>query len=209
MSSRPVNPVPTKPLRTQRLTTRVVLAFAFLLVLVGVVLLGAGEAGAQSATPGGLGSQQLTTPSGWLPMATLEECVTTGSQEERAATFSGEMTAVAGTMRMAIRIDLEERLPGEAEFHAVTATGLGVWRTSEAKVKVYEYLKQVTNLTAPASYRGFVRFRWLNAKGRVIKRADRLTGRCLQPAAPVEPTEPPPSPGSAPGGGSTGSVTTG
>ncbi|HEX3911448.1 MAG TPA: hypothetical protein VHW67_12200 [Solirubrobacteraceae bacterium] len=200
MEGRPVNPVSAK-----HLPTRVVLAFLFLLALVGVVLLGAGEAGAQSTLSGGLTGQQLTTPSTGAPSATLEECVTTGSQEERAATFSGEMTAVTGTVRMAVRIDLEERIPGEAEFHTVTATGLGVWRTSDAKVKVYRYLKQVTNLGAPASYRGFVRFRWLNAKGHPIKRADRLTGRCLQPAAPGESAEPPPTT-TTPGPGSSGTT---
>jgi hypothetical protein len=103
---------------------------------------------------------------------------------------------------MAMRVDLEERAQGEAEFHTVTAAGLGVWRSSDAKVKVFKYLKQVTNLSAPASYRGFVRFRWFNVKGHVIKRADRLTSRCLQPGAAAEPTE------TGPGGG-TGTAGTG
>jgi hypothetical protein len=121
--------------------------------------------------------------------ATLEECVTASVQAERAAMFSGEMTAISGSARMAIRIDLEERLPGELEYHVVSAPGLGVWRSSDPRVKVYKYLEQVTNLTGPASYRGFVRFRWINARGHVIRRAERLTGRCLQPAPPAEPTE--------------------
>ncbi|HWG09660.1 MAG TPA: hypothetical protein VN672_11715 [Solirubrobacteraceae bacterium] len=121
--------------------------------------------------------------------ATLEECLTASVQAERAAMFSGEMTSVPGAARMAVRIDLEERLPGELEYHTVMAPGLGVWRASDPRVKVYRYLKQVTNLTAPASYRGLVRFRWINARGRVIRRAERLTARCLQPAPPAEPTE--------------------
>jgi hypothetical protein len=107
-------------------------------------------------------------------------------QAERSATFSGEMTAIAGTVRMAMRIDLEERMPGEALFHAVSAQGLGVWRAADPRVKVYKYLKQVTNLSSPASYRALVRFRWLGVKGHVLKRAERLTARCLQPAPPPE-----------------------
>ena len=75
------------------------------------------------------------------------------------------MTAIPGTARMAMRIDVQERMPGEALFHTVSAPGLGVWRGSDPKVKVYKYLKQVTNLSSPASYRALVRFRWLNAKG--------------------------------------------
>ena len=59
-------------------------------------------------------------------------------------------------------------MSGEAQFHTVTAPGLGAWRVSDPGVKAYRYIKQVTNLSAPASYRATVRFRWLNAKGRLI-----------------------------------------
>ncbi|MFI4977106.1 MAG: hypothetical protein ACHP93_02310 [Solirubrobacterales bacterium] len=116
--------------------------------------------------------------------AKLEQCVTSVVQAERSATFAGEMTAVADTAHMAMRVDVQQRLPGEALFHTLSAPGLGVWRSSDPKVKVYKYLKQVTNLSAPAVYRGLVRFRWLNAKGHVSKHAERLTPRCAQPAAP-------------------------
>ena len=87
-------------------------------------------------------------------------------------------------MRMAMRVDIEKRAPGETRFHLVSAPGLGVWRSSEPKVKVYRYLKQVTNLEPPAAYRGVVHFRWLSAKGLVVKRAARYTRPCAQPAAP-------------------------
>jgi hypothetical protein len=116
--------------------------------------------------------------------AKLEQCVTSVVQAERSATFAGEMTAIADTAHMAMRVDVQERLPGEALFHTLSAPGLGVWRSSDPKVKVYKYLKQVTNLSAPAVYRGLVRFRWLNSKGHVIKHAEHLTTRCAQPAAP-------------------------
>jgi hypothetical protein len=169
-------------------------------------LAGRAEASGQGTATPGTGSQPLAPPAAGGASATLEECVTSAFAEQRAVAFSAEMTAVAGTMRMAMRIDLEERLPGEAEFHAVTAQGIGTWRSSDPKVKVYKYLKQVTNLSAPAAYRGFVRFRWLNARGRVIRRADRLTGRCLQPALPVEPGESPASGTPAGGASATGPV---
>ena len=150
-----------------------------------VLLAGAASASALS----GDSVTQMTPPtsSGGLA-ATLEQCVTSLVQGERSATFAGEMTAVAGTARMAMRIDLQERAPDETEFHFVSASGLGVWRWADPKVKVYKYLKQVTNLSSPASYRGFVRFRWVSAKGHVIKRAERLTARCLQPT-PATPPE--------------------
>jgi hypothetical protein len=141
---------------------------------------------------------ETSTPSKPVVSATLQECLTTGSQDERSATFAGEMNVVAGTSKMEMRIDVLERLPGEANYHAVSAPGLGVWRSSAPGVKVYKYLKQVTNLSAPAFYRAAVRFRWLNAKGRLIFATELHTPRCEQPA-PVTPTTPstpsPPSTG--------------
>jgi hypothetical protein len=118
------------------------------------------------------------------PAATLEECVTAVLQSERSATFSGEMTAISGSARMAMRVEVQERMPGEALFHTISAPGLGVWRGSDAGVRTYRYLKQVTNLGAPALYRAAVRFRWLNAKGRLIRHMERRTPACAQPAPP-------------------------
>jgi hypothetical protein len=140
------------------------------------------------ATPAS--AQQTTTPEVGGVTATLEQCMTSTVQAERSATFTGEMSSVAGAAKMSMRIDVEERAPGESEFHTVSAPGLGVWRAADPKVKVYKYLKQVSNLSSPASYRGLVRFRWINAHGHVIKRAERLTTRCLQPAPSVEPMAP-------------------
>lgn len=145
------------------------------------------------------GATQTTTPAGQpvgagpVPSvaATLAQCVsaTSAPQSERSATFSGEMTALPDSVRMAMRIDLQERLPGEELFHTVSAPGLGVWRSSEKKVKVYKSLQQVTNLSSPAVYRAVISFRWLNAKGHVTRHTERFTRRCAQPA--VRPTVPP------------------
>ncbi len=180
-----------------RVALRAVLACAGVLAL-----LLAARASAASTVPGGSSGSQVTAPAGPGGVsATLEECVTAVAQSERAATFSGEMTAIAGTVRMSMRIDVEERVRGETAFHAVTAPGLGVWRAADPKVKVYKYLKQVTNLSSPASYRGFVQFRWIGEKGHVLKRAERMTMRCLQPASPSEPSETPGPNATAPGTG--------
>jgi len=120
--------------------------------------------------------------------ATVEQCVTTGEQTDRSATFSGEMTAVTSTERMAMRIEVQERLPGEELFRTVAAPGLGVWRGSAPGVKIYQYVRQVTNLSFPADYRALVRFHWLNDKGYVIRRAERHTLQCVQPAPVPAPT---------------------
>jgi hypothetical protein len=180
-----------------RVALRALLACACVLTL-----LLAARASAASVVPGGSSGTQVASPTGSSGVsATLEECVTAVSQSERAATFSGEMTAIAGTVRMAMRIDVEERVPGEAAFHEVTYPGLGAWRSADPKVRTYKYLKQVTNLSSPASYRGFVQFRWIGERGHVIKRAERMTTRCLQPATPSEPSETSEPNAAAPAGG--------
>src|ERR1039458_3506672 len=140
--------------------------------------------------------------------ATVEQCVTTGEQVDRSATFSGEMTAVAGAARMAMRIEVQERMPGEELFHTVSAPGLGVWRGSAPGVKIYQYVKQVTNLSSPAIYRALVRFHCLDDKGQVIRRAERHTPKCAQSASPVSPVPPVPvTPGSSTSGSTSPSTT--
>ena len=126
-----------------------------------------------------------------LVAAQLVQCLTTGPQSERAATFAGEMQALPGAAKLQMRIDVLERLPGELTYHAVVDPGLGVWRTAAPGVKSYRYLKEVSNLTAPAAYRAVVRFRWLNAKGRLMKSLEMRTPRCLQPAPKGEEGAPP------------------
>jgi hypothetical protein len=135
-----------------------------------------------------------TSPSAKTPaIVSLEQCVTSTEQQARTATFSGEMIAIAGASKMEMRIDVLERMPNELEpaFHNIAAPGLGVWRTAAPGVKVYKYLKQVTNLTAPAAYRAAVRFRWLNTKGKLVKAAEVRTPKCDQPLHPhsTPPTE--------------------
>jgi hypothetical protein len=122
----------------------------------------------------------------------LEECLTASATSERSATFTGEMTAVPGSTKLEMRIEVLERSPHEALYHAVIAPGLGVWRSSSPGVKIFKYLKQVTNLSAPASYRGAVRFRWLNSKGKIVKALELRTPRCEQPL--LAPREAPPVP---------------
>ncbi|MGO9320651.1 MAG: hypothetical protein ACLQBY_07620 [Solirubrobacteraceae bacterium] len=172
---------------------------------------GTTAAGSASATQTVLAGSSQTgqgAPSGSKAgaTATLEQCATaTIPQTERSATFAGEMTAVPGATRMEMRIDLEERAPGELPYRTVTAPGLGVWHSSAAGVKIFTHIQQVTNLSAPALYRGALRFRWMNAKDRPIKTEELRTARCEQPAPPPT-TDTATSPA---GAGSTTAATTG
>ena len=152
------------------------------------------SAGAAAPTPVLLRHSHSGGAPGKTPASvSLEECVSSASQEGRSATFTGEMSVLPGAVRMEIRIDLLERAPEELGYHRVAAPGLGVWRGAAPGVKTYRYLKQVTNLAAPASYRGLVRFRWLNARGRLIASSELRTHACWQ--TPLS-SPPPPAGGS-------------
>jgi hypothetical protein len=126
---------------------------------------------------------QLGAGAGASAGASLLQCVTAVAQAERSATFAAAMMSIPGSARMEIRVEVLERTPAEASFRAVTAPGLGMWRSSVPGVKAFRVLKQVTNLSAPAFYRGAVRFRWLSARGHLLKSAELRTPRCEQPAA--------------------------
>jgi hypothetical protein len=158
------------------------------------------QTGASTAA-GGAGTQGAPTGTKVTASATLEQCATaTAPQTERSATFTGEMNAVPGTARMEMRIDLEELAVGDFRYRTVSAPGLGVWQRSSASVKSFTHIQQVTNLSAPALYRGAVHFRWLNARGRAIKAEELRTTVCEQPA---------PAPASVTVGGDSGEDGTG
>ncbi|HEY5195369.1 MAG TPA: hypothetical protein VIJ39_16050 [Solirubrobacteraceae bacterium] len=160
------------------------------LILAGTLAL---LAGSQASARSGV-RDTLTTPPTDMPAysATVEQCATSTVQAERSATFTAQMTATADTQRMGVRFELQQRLRGESEFHTVLAPGLGVWHSSEVGVQIYKYVKQVTNLDAPAAYRAIVHFRWLSDKGRMLKRSESRTSRCIQPALSSQVTQTPP-----------------
>jgi len=157
---------------------------------------------AQPASASSAASPTALPPSKLTVSATLEQCLTAEAQDERSATFSGEMATIVGSTKMEMRIDVLERTPLEASYRTVSAPGLSVWRSSAPGVKVYKYLKQVTNLSGPAFYRAAVRFRWLNAKGRLIAATELHTRRCEQPGGNT-PATPTPEAGETPPSGAT------
>jgi hypothetical protein len=118
--------------------------------------------------------------------ATLEGCQTASVQAERSATFAGEMTAVTGTTRMLMRIDVLERSAGEVDFRTVTYPGLDNWLRAAAGVKTYKNLDRVTDLGAPAEYRAEIRFRWLGSRGRLLRTSVLHTPVCTETAGGSE-----------------------
>lgn len=164
---------------------RLLAAIACALTLLWV----APTAGAYGQTAGSSDGQPGAGSS--LDSASLVRCLTTGEPSERSATFAGEMTMIPGATRMSMRIELLERTTGESGYRPVLAPGVGVWRTADPGVRSYRRLEQVTNLSAPAFYRALVTFRWQGPHGRLLRRDERRTPRCVQPApAPPSPASP-------------------
>jgi hypothetical protein len=115
--------------------------------------------------------------------ATVEQCLTSDTAAaNRSVTFTGQMETVPGAHRMAMQIVVQEHLPGEVGFHTLTAESLGTWQRSEVGVKIYKYVRQVTNLPSPAAFRALVEYRWLSEKGHIIRSDERRTSICRQPS---------------------------
>ncbi len=113
--------------------------------------------------------------------AKLATCVVGDDASGGRAVFQGAMPAIRGARRLAMRFELERRSGDDDEWRRVPAPTFGEWERSRAGVSGFVYSKRVEGLTAPAQYRAVVRFRWMDAKGRRVRRAVRSTPACTQP----------------------------
>jgi hypothetical protein len=114
------------------------------------------------------------------PSVKVTACQTGSTPEARLATFEGKMSAVKGTARMAMRFQLIEVTPGNASAHAIPDPKLSQWRRSNKGVKQFTYDQTVNGLHSGVTYVSLVHFRWFDAKGKVIKRAQQRSGKCVQ-----------------------------
>ena len=112
--------------------------------------------------------------------ATLDECRVSPDPALRSAAFTASMPALRGTRRMEVRFFLQQRTAGGG-FVALRLPRWGVWQRSRPGVPGFVYTKRVSALQAPAQYRAVMRFRWLDGRGRVQRRARRVTAACRQP----------------------------
>lgn len=136
-----------------------------------------------------------TTPAP-VVSANVEQCVTAAVQSGRSVTFTGQMETLSGARRMAMEIVVQAHNPGEAGFHTLSAAGPATWQRSEAGLKIYKYVRQVTDLPAPAAFRALVQYRWLDERGHVLRTTSRRTPVCRQPReSPL--VETPPAAGSS------------
>ena len=114
----------------------------------------------------------------------LKSCSTGTHARDRKATFKSWMHAVPGTARMAVRFTLVARRSGSGSQPVEAPSALTDWHRSHVDVTKYVYSQTVKHLARGSAYRMIVRFKWLDASGKAIKRAKRTSKECRQGALP-------------------------
>lgn len=110
------------------------------------------------------------------------DCTPALDPAARSATFDARVRASRGSDRMQVRFTLQVRDEGiGTRWRKVVAPGFEQWLTSAAGVRRYAYTRTIQNLTAPASYRTIVRFRWLDEDGLVLRSTRVTSAQCRQP----------------------------
>ncbi len=144
-------------------------------------------AGAPAAAPPGPAAAATATAS-VPPRARLTHfaCQTALDPVSRSVSVRAVMRPLAGTRRLAVRLDLLQRL-GSARPAVVRAGDLGVWVSpsnptlGQLPGDVWRLDKTVIDLDAPATYQFRVVFRWTGPSGRVLGSAVRYSRKCRQP----------------------------
>ncbi|HWI73013.1 MAG TPA: CARDB domain-containing protein [Baekduia sp.] len=115
--------------------------------------------------------------------AKVADCTTGATDDQRAAAFTGSMPSTAGTKRMQMRFLLTQRLgPGpKGTYKKLSVPGWGGWEKSYPGKQGFVFTKRIEALTAPAAYRAIVTFRWLDAKGHVLRTTSRTSAACEVP----------------------------
>ena len=130
-----------------------------------------------------LGGALATPAQAALPSVKVVECETGKTPEMRTATFLGRMRGGKGVVRMAMRFQLMEKTPGAASPQTVDAPALTRWRKSRVGVKDFSYGQTINGLQSGVTYSVRVHYRWYNLKGKVVRRAERESGTCVQDGA--------------------------
>lgn len=107
---------------------------------------------------------------------------------QREISVEAVMRPLAGTKKMAMRFELLSKSKPSSPFTEVGGSGLGNWVSpsdpptlGQRAADVWKVDHPVVGMTAPATYRMRVTFRWRGAHGHVLGTAVRLTPRCFQP----------------------------
>jgi hypothetical protein len=96
------------------------------------------------------------------------------------ATFVGSMPARSTSGRMEMRFTLQRATDAATGFETVAVPKFSSWVKSKAGRTGFVYKKKVVGLIGPAEYRVVVAFRWRDANGKVVHRAQRTSKPCKQ-----------------------------
>lgn len=134
-----------------------------------------------AAIPSG-SSLDATSAASRIPLgAKLEACSTDGPAG-RYAIFKGTMPSIGQAGRMEMRFDLFQRPVTRGGWTRVQGVdSFGEWDLSDTDVSGFIVKKRVGNLAAGAAYRAVVRYRWRDARGRIVRHKKRVTPPCAQP----------------------------
>ncbi len=127
------------------------------------------------AAPVGAASAKSGAASG-----TLRKCAIAHDATGGAAVFVGAMAQVPNGVLMQMRFELL-RGQGTDGWQRVALPTWSGWLSSTAHRPAFVYNKRVEGLTGPASYRARISFRWLGAKGKVLRHVQRITPACAEP----------------------------
>jgi CARDB len=111
--------------------------------------------------------------------ARVTDCTTGADDAERAAAFTGSMSA-AGSKRMQMRFTLMQRLGAgqKGTFKKVPVPVWGSWEKADPGRSAFVFTKRIEALTAPAAYRVVIAFRWLDARNHAIRATTRTSATC-------------------------------
>jgi hypothetical protein len=111
--------------------------------------------------------------------AKVADCTTGALDSERAAAFTGTMSA-SGAKRMQMRFGLMQRLgPGpKGTWKKVAIPEWGAWEKADPGRSAFVFTKRIEALTAPAAYRVVITFRWKDARNHVTRTTTRTSAAC-------------------------------
>lgn len=159
------------------------------LALAGASLVFAGAA-AVGTSPGSAtaaGTSTSATPVGAPPRAQLKgfDCRHALDPQDRQVSVKAVMRPLPGTQKLQLKFDLLAATAG-APSVAIHGGDLGVWSgprnptLGQLPGDVWNYVKTVVDLNAPATYQFRVAFRWIGAGGKSLGSTVRLSKRCRQ-----------------------------
>ncbi len=125
-----------------------------------------------------------------LPRAVLQDAICQKALDPpaRAVSVTAVMRPLTGTKQLALKFELLERPAGTLTWRPMSGPGLGVWISptnpptlGQRPGDVWLVKMPVADLSAPASYRFSVAFRWTGRHAKVLGTSLRLSNLCDQP----------------------------